>query len=117
LETLFPEEVLGATTNGGTPVRHPFQPPLDKTPAAEWVFGAELKVKPGDWFDTWLDNLCNCIRRYNASLYRLRRLHLKAHNNATEMTMLPTDGGNEWLPMAAEADFNKKCRGSSRVFA
>lgn len=118
IEQLYVEEVLGAIKLADdSTLRLPFQPPLHETGNSIWILGYPLhevddqgnELPPEDWnkFNTWLLEVTRRIRNYNASLYRLRRLHLKAEGNKLEMEMLLTDGGKEWTAGNAESNWKQ----------
>jgi hypothetical protein len=87
---VYVQEFVGAGEDAKGKFRIPFQPPLDGHDA-EWILKGALNSTATDPFNRWLVELSVAARNYNASLYRLRRLHLIAEHNRYIMRALPTD--------------------------
>ncbi len=110
-EVLFVEEFLKKANDN---LKIPFVPPLIGEPDPKWVLGSRLhELKDGNelpralWnaFNIWLYWLGVAARNCNASLYRLRRIHLQSEKNAWPMEPLPTDSKEEWTVGDAEYDW------------
>ncbi len=118
-QAFFIEEMLGLTSAPayrGEEVKVPFAVPLSGVSNSKWILGHRLhelhpktgaELPPALWseFNQWLRKLSKLARNYNASLYRLRRLHLKHQKNKWDMDPLPTDGLKQWDIDGAEKEF------------
>ncbi len=94
-QKLYPEEMLLKENEKFAAFRHPKEnksiltEPDPMAPAAEWhefnswIVGSPLKTGSSKEFDMFLNSLARFVRRYNAALYWMRRLHF--HENATAM--------------------------------
>lgn len=118
-EILYVEEVLRAetvTVDGKEKIeRKPFQPDLEDEENLVWILGYPLddRSKAEESYKTikekfldWLHDISIRARNYNASLYRLRRAHLKNEKNKIPMDPLPWDATDP-TPKKAEDDFKK----------
>jgi hypothetical protein len=70
---LFLEEVVGITP---TDITVPFPVEFDYAGTSKkWILGSRIDATQTDKFTTFVRRLAVKLRQYNASLYRLRRLH------------------------------------------
>jgi hypothetical protein len=72
---LFPEEAVRKDKNKGLEAFPPpgyFPGPFEE---GSWILGVPFKKDPKSLFDTLIDNILSAVRRYNAALYWMRRLH------------------------------------------
>ena len=73
-QRLFPEEVAGITDIG---LLETFPVEFDYTGASKkWILGSRIDTNQTDGLSKLVQRLAVKVRQYNASLYRLRRLHV-----------------------------------------
>jgi len=61
----------------------------------KWILGHGLSKIPPTDFDNLLSDLANLVRKYNACLYRLRRLHFYKHSDNKAGDSFPPPGPSE----------------------
>ena len=109
-QAAFVEEALAAITKDNKPDRLPFISSVSALGSKDSILGVEFSPSGSDYtkhFDAWLRILLDHFRRYNASLYRLRRIHLIAENNTSTMDPIPGDtiSNDPQSPEKAEEDY------------
>jgi hypothetical protein len=98
-QRLFPEEMVGLSGGSPLPLPVPFQPDYHTWCGGDsdrWIHGVSIPDLPNPTTDqteapltTLVRDLAVKVRRYNASLYRLRRLHYHQKYSACAGYKLP----------------------------